>query len=53
MAEDSMRKVPTSGDLQRTAHLKVPPPPPQAQPTQSPAQPAQSQTGGGTSEQKG
>ena len=52
MAEDSGRKVPTSGDSQRTAHLKVPPSPPKAQPTQAPAQPAQPQKGAGAYEQK-
>jgi hypothetical protein len=41
-------KVPLADDLQRAQHLKVPERLLQAQPTQAPAQPAQSQTGGKT-----
>jgi hypothetical protein len=44
--EGQFIKVPLGGDLERGAHIKVPTPPPQSQPTQAPAQPAQPQTGG-------
>jgi hypothetical protein len=45
-------KVPLADDLQRAAHLKVPTQSQQTQPTQAPAQPAQSQTGGTTNDRK-
>jgi hypothetical protein len=44
--EGQFIKVPFWGDLERGAHIKLPTPEPQYQPTQVPAQPAQPQTGG-------
>jgi hypothetical protein len=45
-------KVPFVSVVEKAAHIKVPAPMPQSQPTQAPAQPSQSQSGGTSNAEK-